>query len=105
MRLRTSKGKKVTHSLICIFVLVKKKKQSLYNRNVGPTKLVKAFSALYKQKLVYQNPVKKQNYLNDSGATKLVQVCTPIQAYASLVAPVKKLNCLYELINCLNEIG
>ena len=44
-------------------------------------------------------PVKKQNYHNNSGATKLVNACTPIQAFADSQAPVKKLNCLYELIN------
>ena len=60
MRLKTSKGKKVTYSLICIFVLTKKKKKSLYNGNVDLTKLVKVFCALYKQKLVYLNPFKKQ---------------------------------------------
>ena len=43
------------------------------NRNVNPTKLVNVLSALFEQKLVYQNPVRKQNYLNDSGATKLVK--------------------------------
>ena len=42
---------------------------SLYNGYVSPTKLAKVLSALYEQKLVYYNPVKKQNYLNDSGAT------------------------------------
>ena len=47
--------------------------KSLYNRNVDVTKLVKVLSALYEQKLVYQNPDKKQNYLNDSGATKLAK--------------------------------
>ena len=77
--------------------LQRKKCKSLYNRNVGPTKLVKVLSALYKQKLVYQNPVKKQNYLNNSGAIKLVNVYTPIQAFANLAAPVKKLNCLNEI--------
>ena len=50
MRLKTSRRKKVTYSLICVFVLVKK---SLYNENVGLTKLVKVLSALYEQKLVY----------------------------------------------------
>ena len=58
-------------------------KKSLYNENVGLTKLVKVLSALYEQKLVYQNPVKKQNYLNDSGPTKLVNVLTYIQTYYS----------------------
>ena len=87
--------------------LQRKKCESLYNRNVGPTKLVKVLSALYKQKLVYLNPVKKQNYLNKSGATKLVDACTPIQASADLAAPVKKLNCLNEIdqLNCLNKIS
>ena len=51
----------------------KKKQKSIYNGNVGLTKLIKVLSALYKQKLVYQNPVKKQSYLNDSGATKLLK--------------------------------
>ena len=41
--------------------------------------------------------MKKQNYLNASGATKLEKVCTPIHTFTSLVAPVKKLNCLYEI--------
>ena len=50
MRLKTCRRKKVTYSLICVFVLVKK---SLYNENVGLTKLVKVLSALYEQKLVY----------------------------------------------------
>ena len=60
MCLKTSKGKKVTYSLICAFVLAKKKKKqkSLYNRNVGPTKLVNVLSALYEQKLAYQNRLK-----------------------------------------------
>ena len=51
MCLKTSKGQKVTYLLICDFVLAKKKK-SLYNRNVGSTKLVKVLSALCKQKIV-----------------------------------------------------
>ena len=42
MRLKTSKWKKVTYSLICV--------KSLYNGNVGSTKPVKV---LYEQKLVY----------------------------------------------------
>ena len=46
------------------------KQKSLYNGNVVFTKLVKVLSALYKQKLFYLNPVKKQNYLNDSGGPK-----------------------------------
>ena len=50
-----------------------KKQKSLHNGNVGLTKLIKVLSALNEQKLVHQNPVKKQNYLNDSGATKLVK--------------------------------
>ena len=51
---KASKEKKVTYSLICVFVLAKKKKyKSLYNGNVGPTKLIKVLSDLYKQKLVY----------------------------------------------------
>ena len=53
MRLKTSKGEKVTYLLICVFVLAKKKIKSLYNGNVDPTKLVKVLSALYEQKLVY----------------------------------------------------
>ena len=40
-------------------------KKSLHNRNVGPTKPVP-----YEQKLVYENLVKKQNYLNNSAFTK-----------------------------------
>ena len=44
-------------------------------------------------------PAKKQNYHNNSGSAKLVNACTPIQAFADLAALVKKLNCLYELIN------
>ena len=63
--------KKVTYSLIRVFVLAK---ISLYNGDVGPNKLVKVLSALYKQNLVYQNPVKKQNDLNDIGPTKAVKV-------------------------------
>ena len=54
MRLKTSKGKK---SLIRLFTFLslrrKKKYKSLYNGNVGPTKLVKVLSALYEQKRVY----------------------------------------------------
>ena len=72
------------------------KQKSLYNGNVVFTKLVKVLSALYKQKLFYLNPVKKQNYLNDSGATKLAKVCTPLHTFTSLVALVEKLNCLCE---------
>ena len=54
MFLKTSKGEKVTYLLICVFVLAKKNKEkSLYNGNVGPTKLLKVLSALYEQKLVY----------------------------------------------------
>ena len=53
MLLKTSKGEKVTYSLICVFVLAKKKNRSLYNGNVGATKLVKVLFALYEQKLVY----------------------------------------------------
>ena len=53
MCLKTSKGKKVTYSLLCVFVLAKKKLESPYNSNVDPTKLVKVLSALYEQKLVY----------------------------------------------------
>ena len=53
-------------------------KKSLYDENVRLTKLVKVLSALYEQKIVYQNPVKK-NYLNDSGPTKVVNVLTYIQ--------------------------
>ena len=32
MRLKTSKGKKVTYSLICVFVSAKKRKQNIENR-------------------------------------------------------------------------
>ena len=40
--LKKHEWKKVTDSLICVFVLAKKKKKkSLNNRNVGPTKPVK----------------------------------------------------------------
>ena len=53
MRLKISKRKKITYSLIWLFVLAKKKYKSLYNENVGPTKPVKVLSALYEQKLVY----------------------------------------------------
>ena len=49
------------------------RKKSLYNENVGPTKPVKV---LYEQKLVYQNPVKNQNYLNYTGPTKVANVLT-----------------------------
>ena len=52
------------------------RKKSLHNGNVDLTKLGKVFSALYKQKLVYQNSVEKQNYLNDRGPTKVVNVLT-----------------------------
>ena len=78
-------GEKVTNSLICVFMLPKK---SLYNENVGLTKLAKVLSALYEQKLVYQNPVKKQNYLNDSGPTKVVNVLTYIRTKHTIVGPV-----------------
>ena len=73
MRLKPSKGKKVTYLRFCA---CEEKNKSFYNGNVDPTKLVKVLSALYEQKLVYQNPVKKQNYLNDSGPTKVVNVLT-----------------------------
>ena len=62
-------------SLIRLFAflsLQRKTVESLYNRNIAPTKKVKVVSALYKENVVYQNPIKNQNYLNDSGATKLV---------------------------------
>ena len=49
-------------------------KKSLYNRNVGPTKPVP-----YEQKLVYENPVKKQKYLNYTDPTKVVNVLTYIR--------------------------
>ena len=42
MRLKTSKWKKITYSLICV--------KSLFDENVGSTKPVKV---LYEQKLVY----------------------------------------------------
>ena len=68
------RGKRPLIRLFAYLCLRRKKKQkSLYNENVGLTKLIKVLSALYEQKLVYQNPVKKLNYLNDSGATKLVK--------------------------------
>ena len=82
MRLKTFKWKKVTYSLIC--------EKSLYNRNVS-TKSVKV---PYEQKLVYQNPVKNQNYLNYTSPTKLVKVHTTIRT----VGPVKKLNCLNDVL-------
>ena len=85
MRLKDIQGKKVTNSLICVFMLAKER---LYNENVGLTKLVKVLSALYEQKLVYQNPVKKQNYLNDSGPTKVVNVLTYMQTKHTVVGPV-----------------
>ena len=69
-----------------------KKQKSLYNGNVSFTKLVKVLSVLYEQKLVYQNPVKKQNYLNDIGVTKLVKVCTLIHTFTSLAARLTKLS-------------
>ena len=65
---KTSKWKKVAYLRFCAW------EENLYNEKVGPNKLVKVLSALYEQKLVYQNPVKKQNYLNDSGPTKAVNV-------------------------------
>ena len=95
MRLKHLRGK--SHSFAYLRFCVCEAK-SLFNGNVSPTKLVKVLSAPCEQKVVYYNPVKKLNYLNDSGATKLVKVCTPIHAFTSLAAPVKKLN-------CLNEIG
>ena len=49
--LKTSKGKIVTLFTDLRFCVCKEK--SLYNRNVGLTKLVKVLSALYEQKLVY----------------------------------------------------
>ena len=98
MRLKTSKGKKSLIRLFVFLCLRRKKQKSIYNGNVGFTKLVKVLSALCEQKPVYQNPVKKQNYLNDSGATKLVKACTPpMHTFTSLVAPAKKLNCLCEI--------
>ena len=64
------RGKRPLIRLFAYLCLRRKKKQkSLYNGNVGLTKLIKVLSALYEQKLVYQNPVKK----HDSGATKLVK--------------------------------
>ena len=36
--------------------------ESLYSWNVDPNKLAKVLSALYEQKLVSQNPDKKQTY-------------------------------------------
>ena len=75
----------------------KRRKKSLYNRNVGPTKLVKVFSALYEKKTSLLEPVKKLNCLNDSGGTKLVKVYTAIRTKTSLAALVQKLNCLYEI--------
>ena len=41
--------------------------------------------------------VKKLNCINDSGATKLVKVCTALRTKSSFVGLVKKLNCLYEI--------
>ena len=76
-------------------------KKSLYYENVGLTKVVKVLSALYEQKLVYQNPVKKQNYVNDSGPTK-VGKCAYIQTKHTIVGPVKH---TIVGLNCLNEIG
>ena len=37
---------------MCLKASKEKKWKSLYNRNVGSTKLVKVLSALYKQKIV-----------------------------------------------------
>ena len=76
-------------------------KKSLYYENVGLTKVVKVLSALYEQKLVYQNPVKKQNYVNDSGPTK-VGKCAYIQTKHTIAGPVKH---TMVGLNCLNEIG
>ena len=77
MRLKTFKGEKSQLFTYLRFCARDEKKQNSYNGNIGLTKLVKVLFTQYEQKLVYQNPVKKQNCLNDSGATK-------------------KLNCLYE---------
>ena len=50
------RGKKVTYLYCC--ASKEKKQKNLYNGNVGPNKLVKVLSALYEQKLVYQNQLK-----------------------------------------------
>ena len=59
---------------------------------------MKVLSALCEQKLVYQNPAKKQNYLHNSGAVKYANACIPIQTCVYLTAPVKKLNCLNDVL-------
>ena len=58
MRLKTSKGKKVTYSLICVFVLAKKKVSTI--EMLISLKLVKVLSALYEQKLVYRTQLKNK---------------------------------------------
>ena len=87
----------------------RKKQKSIYNENVDPTKkvLLKVLSALYEQKLVSWNLVKKQNYLNNSGPTKAVNVLLYWKTKRPLVETVKKLNRLNELskLNCLDKIG
>ena len=69
--------------------------------------LVKVLSALYEKKLVSWNPVKKQNYLNNSGPTKDVNVLPYQKTKRPLVETVKKPNRLNELrkLNCLDKIG
>ena len=47
------RGKKSLIRLFAFLCSRRKKKKSLYNENIGFTKLVKVLSALYKQKLVY----------------------------------------------------
>ena len=47
------KWKKSLIRLFAFLCLRRKKQESLYNRNVRPTKPVKVLSALYEQKLVY----------------------------------------------------
>ena len=69
--------------------------------------LVKVLSALYEKKLVSWNPVKKQNYLNNSGRTKDVNELPYQKTKRPLGETVKKLNRLNELrkLNCLDKIG
>ena len=69
--------------------------------------LVKVLSALYEKKLVSWNPVKNQNYLNNSGRTKDVNELPYQKTKRPLGETVKKLNRLNELrkLNCLDKIG
>ena len=93
---------KVTYSLICVFVLAKKKVSTIET-------LVPLSKSTIRTKFSLLGPVKNQNYLNYSGPTKLVKVLTAIRTKSSLVGPVKNLHCLEELsklncqLNCVND--